>query len=132
LGSDHTDRKVEAFDVTLSKQICRKPIARTFWRYDELIDHWDTLLLSSKIERDGSVEKYQEGSVSAMRTPQDLLKIYGSSPEEWRNGTLMFCGTLAVEGGVRPANSFTAELTDPQMGRSIILAYEIETIPAEE
>ena len=26
-GSDHTDRKVEAYSVTVSKQMCDKPIA---------------------------------------------------------------------------------------------------------
>ncbi len=28
-GSDHTDRKVEAYNVTVSKQMCDKPIAST-------------------------------------------------------------------------------------------------------
>ena len=27
LGSDHTDRKVESYSVTVSKQMCDKPIA---------------------------------------------------------------------------------------------------------
>ena len=27
LGSDHTDRKVEAYSVTVSKQMCDKPMA---------------------------------------------------------------------------------------------------------
>ena len=30
-GSDHTDRKVEAYNVTVSKQMCDKPIAPTLW-----------------------------------------------------------------------------------------------------
>src|SRR5262245_12741182 len=34
LGSDHTDRKAEAIGVSLSKQMCAKPIAAKAWRYD--------------------------------------------------------------------------------------------------
>ena len=35
VGSDHTDRKVESYNVTVSKQLCGKPIAPTLWRYDD-------------------------------------------------------------------------------------------------
>src|SRR5207302_1600849 len=31
-GSDHTDREVEAYGVSVSKQMCEKPIAPLFWR----------------------------------------------------------------------------------------------------
>ena len=31
VGSDHTDRVVETVGVTVSKQMCDKPIAATFW-----------------------------------------------------------------------------------------------------
>ena len=36
LGSDHTDRKAETIGVSLSKQMCAKPIAATAWRYDDV------------------------------------------------------------------------------------------------
>src|SRR5215813_12201008 len=45
LGSDHTDRKAETFGITLSKQLCDKPIATTFWRFADIIDHWDDIVL---------------------------------------------------------------------------------------
>jgi len=35
-GSDHTDREVEKFGVTVSKQMCDKPIAPVFWAYDDV------------------------------------------------------------------------------------------------
>src|SRR5258708_4709274 len=31
VGSDHTDREVETYGVTVSKQMCDKPIAPMFW-----------------------------------------------------------------------------------------------------
>ncbi len=30
-GSDHTDRKVESYSVTVSKQMCDKPMASELW-----------------------------------------------------------------------------------------------------
>src|SRR5471030_2276277 len=35
VGSDHTDRKVESYGVTVSKQMCAKPIGTELWRFDE-------------------------------------------------------------------------------------------------
>lgn len=44
-GSDHTDREVEKYGVSVSKQMCDKPIAKDFWAYDEIAPHWDRLIL---------------------------------------------------------------------------------------
>jgi len=38
-GSDHTDRKVEAYSVTVSKQMCDKPMASVLWELEEVIGH---------------------------------------------------------------------------------------------
>jgi hypothetical protein len=35
LGSDHTDRKVEAYSVTVSKQMCDKVMAPVLWELEE-------------------------------------------------------------------------------------------------
>src|SRR6266478_6323477 len=72
-GSDHTDREVEAYGVSVSKQMCEKPIAPAFWRFDDVAAHWDRLMLRSYATISGTRALYQEGSVSAMRHPEDLL-----------------------------------------------------------
>ena len=36
-GSDHTDRKVEAYSVTVSKQMCDKPVASVLWELEDVI-----------------------------------------------------------------------------------------------
>src|SRR5258707_9580256 len=99
-GSDHTDREVEAYGVSVSKQMCEKPVAPLFWRFDDVAGHWDRLLLRSHASIGGKRTLYQEGPVSAMRHPEDLLARFASSG--LADGTLMFCGTLAVHDGVRP------------------------------
>jgi hypothetical protein len=66
LGSDHTDRKVESYSVTVSKQMCDKPMASTLWELEEVIGHWDQLILRSHAWIGGKRELYQEGTLDAM------------------------------------------------------------------
>jgi len=131
LGSDHTDRIVEATDVTVSKQVCAKPIARSLWRYKDVIDHWDQLILKSTIVVDGNEEAYQEGPVTTMRDPEELVSLY-TGGSKLPVGTLMFCGTLAVSGGVRPAEIFRGNLIDAKLNRTISYSYQALSLPPEE
>jgi len=123
VGSDHTDRKAETIGVSLSKQLCAKPISRESWRYDEVKPHWEKLVL--RAWADG--ELYQEGPVTAMRSPEDLLQRYGGL----KNGWAMFCGTLAAKGGIRPAGRFAMELEDPVLKRKLMHEYRINALPIE-
>jgi len=128
VGSDHTDRVVETYGVTVSKQMCDKPVAATFWPIEEVVDHWDELVLRSYAGEADNAVVYQEGSVAAMLAPEDLIFRYtGGGPLP--DGTMMFCGTLPVQGDIRPAATFHVELVDPRLGRSIRHAYSIETLP---
>jgi len=122
VGSDHTDRKAETIGVSLSKQLCSKPIAKDAWRYDEVKPHWEKLVL--RAWADG--ELYQEGAVTAMRSPEDLMGRYPLKP-----GWAMFCGTLAAKGGIRPANVFRMELEDPLRKRKLVHEYRIDVLPVE-
>ena len=122
VGSDHTDRKAETIGVSLSKQLCAKPVSRDSWRYDEVQPHWEKLVLRSWA--DG--ELYQEGPVTAMRSPEDLLSRHPLEP-----GWAMFCGTLAAKGGIRPAKVFRMELEDPVRKRRLGHEYRITVLPVE-
>ena len=122
LGSDHTDRKAETIGVSLSKQLCAKPVSSESWRYDEVKPHWEKLVL--RAWADG--ELYQEGPVTAMRSPEDLMGRYPLKP-----GYAMFCGTLAARGGIRPAARFTMELEDPVLKRKLRHDYRVRVLPVE-
>jgi hypothetical protein len=126
-GSDHTDREVEAYGVSVSKQMCEKPIAPLFWRFEDVAAHWDRLMLRSYATIKGSRALYQEGPVSAMRHPEDLLARFDRNG--LADGTLMFCGTLPVHGGLRPAERFEFELEDPVKGRKIQHGYDVASLP---
>jgi len=122
VGSDHTDRKAETIGVSLSKQLCAKPLSAASWRYNEVKPHWEKLVLRSWA--DG--ELYQEGPVTAMRSPEDLMGRYPLPP-----GYAMFCGTLAARGGIRGAGRFTMELEDPVLGRKLRHEYRVTVLPVE-
>jgi Protein of unknown function (DUF2848) len=122
VGSDHTDRKAEAIGVTLSKQLCAKPTAPDAWRYDEVKPHWERLVLRSWT--DGKL--YQEGPVTAIRSPEDLMSRYPLKP-----GYAMFCGTLAAKDGIRGGARFTMELEDPVLRRKLAHEYRVRVLPVE-
>ncbi len=127
VGSDHTDRKAERMGIALSKQLCGKPVGKALWRYREIADHWDELVLSAWATIEGSQILYQEGTLSAIHRPEDLLGRYGLA--ELPTGTVMFSGTLAAIGGVRPASHFEMELKDPVLGRSLKHQYDVVDLP---
>lgn len=128
VGSDHTDRKVEAYNVTVSKQMCEKPMAAALWPFDDVKAHWDKLILRSWACAHGTKVLYQDGPVAAMRPPQDLIERYAAS-RALADGTVMFCGTLAAKGGIRPAPRFEFEIEDPVRGLWLRHGYDIVALP---
>jgi len=97
------------------------------WAYSDVAGHWDQLLLRSYVTIDGKRSIYQEGLVTTMKDPMELIAGFEAIGGA-RSGVVMFCGTLAAKGGIRPADSLEIELSDPVLGRSIKHQYSIETI----
>jgi hypothetical protein len=127
-GSDHTDRKVEVYSVTVSKQMCDKPIASVLWELEDVIGHWDQLILRSFAWIGGARVLYQEGTLDAMLPVDELLRG-GFGSEELPDGCAMFGGTFAAKGGIRPATRFEFELEDPVLKRKIGHGYDVIELP---
>lgn len=127
-GSDHTDRKVEAYSVTVSKQMCDKPMASTLWELEEIIGHWDQMILRSWAIIDGKKMLYQEGTLDAMLPVKDLIER-GFGGKGLPDGCAMFGGTFAAKGGIRPADRFEFELEDPVLKRKIGHGYDVIALP---
>lgn len=128
ISSDHTDRKLEAHSVALSKQVCAKPVGTTAWRMADVAEYWDELVIRSYIIENGVQVLYQEGTLDSLRTPQDLIAGYtngGTLP----NGTGMTCGTVGAIGGIRASTTFIMELFDPRRQRSLHHRYDVEVLP---
>jgi hypothetical protein len=127
-GSDHTDRKVEAYSVTVSKQMCDKVVAPTLWELEDVIGHWDRMILRSHARINGERVLYQEGTLDAMLPVDDLI-ARGFGGGRLPDGCAMFGGTFAAEGGIRPADRFEFELEDPVLKRTIRHAYDVIALP---
>ena len=78
LGSDHTDRKVEAYSVTVSKQMCDKVMAPDLWELEDVIGHWDRMILRAWAWIGGERVLYQEGTLDHM------LPVQGIDPARFR------------------------------------------------
>lgn len=129
IGSDHTDRKLEAIGITLSKQLCAKPVSEIVWPWKEVAPHWDQVILRSRL---AGGEIYQEGPVSGLLRPDELLDLYESREGSLPARSLMFCGTLAVNGGIRFGDEMLLQLIDPVLGRTIQHRYAVEVLPIAE
>ena len=123
VGSDHTDRKVEAYSVTVSKQMCPKPVSRELWKFDEVADRWDELVLRSWVTRQGTRTLYQEGSVTKILAAPDLIERYLGRQGPLPVGTVMYCGTLTVNGAICGGECFEIQLEDPTRKRKLQHTY---------
>ncbi|WP_133647857.1 DUF2848 domain-containing protein [Paraburkholderia flava] len=130
IGSDHTDREVEAYGVTVSKQVCPKPVARDAWRFDDVAGHWDQLQLRAYAVTNGARRVYQQGSIASLLAAADLLERAPLAAN-----AAMFCGTLAVEGGIVgmiDGDALELELHDPVLNRTLRHAYRVRALPIVE
>ena len=132
VGSDHTDREVEAYGVAVSKQVCAKPLGRDAWRHAEVADHWDALEMRSwLITRDGERIAYQHGAVSGLLAPDALWQRFDDR-RAMPARCAMFGGTVAVHGTIATmgdGDAFEMELHDPVLGRSLAHRYAVEVLP---
>src|SRR3977135_4448330 len=78
LGSDHTDRKVETYSVTVSKQMCDKVMAPVLWELEDVAAHWDKMILRAHAWIGGARVLDQEGTLAHM-LPGDALARRGSA-----------------------------------------------------
>jgi hypothetical protein len=129
VGSDHTDRQVETVGITISKQMCAKPVSTKLWRFSEVSERWDQLMIRSFATSHGKRRLYQEGSLSKMRHPDDLIARYLGAGKNLPVGTAMFCGTSPVHGEIEGADLFEIELEDPIAKRKITHLYNTLTLP---
>lgn len=131
VGSDHTDRRLEAHAVAASKQVCAKPIARRAWAWGGVAARADRLELRSQITEDGRWVDYQRGPLAKIRPLMELASGLPAGLAD-EDGLVLFCGTLAVLPNargerVRGAAAMRIELAD---GAALIAhEYRVRPLP---
>lgn len=124
VGSDHTDRSLETVDINKSKQVCDKPFAKKAWKIEKVIEHWDQLELSSEILVNGKWESYQENSISAIITLEEI-KGYLENKRIPLKNIILFSGTVPLLDGFKYGEKFKMTLSDPVSDDSITTEYAI-------
>jgi len=126
-GSDHTDRGLEKKDMIACKQMCPCVISKKVWRYQDVKDHWDDIIMRGwVIEANGKKQLYQEGKVGAFMTVEDFLDTVKEYFKIDLTGAVIFMGTIATLGGqLIYTPGFEAELVDEKLGRTLTCAYSL-------
>lgn len=129
VGCDVFDFRVEGFQSDKSKCLYPNYLAASAWRYEDVKDHWDELVLRSWIGPDHAT-LYQEGTLSQILHVEDMVEMLkpclvdGVVP-----GTVLSGGSLGcfVEG-MPYMECFEFELEDPVLNRKIKGSYTTERI----
>lgn len=128
-ASDHTDRALERESVQKAKQVTPNVVSHEAWRFSDVRPHWDEIELRAWTTVDGERRRYQEDTLAALLAPEDILDVVHGRYGAADGGEVVLSGTVAtLEGDVQPGSRFEVELVDPVRGRSLSVAYDVETL----
>ena len=133
VGSDHTDRKLEKISIPKSKQICNKIISNIFWRFSDIVDHFEDLELVSYILKSGKMVLYQKGKVSDILDLRKLENIV-KNDQFYKKGekVCFFIGTIPIlNGKIEYSEKWHLIFYDPILRRKIEHSYRVIIIPEE-
>jgi hypothetical protein len=129
IGSDHTDRELEKIDIPASKQVCPKPVSSVVWRYADVRERWDGLILRSWVGESGREQLYQEGRMAALLRPEDLLALLRRRLGNLVDGAAVYTGTIPLIGGAFVSKPyFEADLFDEATGESLKCSYRVRRV----
>lgn len=130
VGSDHTDRDIERINVLKSKQMYPKIIPPDVWRYDDVRNHWDELVIRSYTTYEGNEVLYQEALLSIIKHPEELVRLTVEELGVEADGLVIFSGTVPLKTGkVVFGDSFKFELVDPILNRKLGFRYKVKVLP---
>ena len=123
VGSDHTDRDLEGVSILKSKQVYPNVVGRSAWRYEEVLDRWDDLMLRAWLDK-GRTRVFQEAPLAALMRPEELIERARALIDGDPTGTVFFLGTVAAKEKIEGTAYFECEIKDESMGEALVCAYE--------
>jgi len=122
VGSDHTDRRIEAASSLQGKNSCPKIVGASAWPLDLVRDHWDQLELRATC----GASVLQEGSVARLLRYQDLLAFVAEQDGIESEGRVVFGGTVPILATPPPGKqAIELCLHDPVTGNSLLHCYTV-------
>lgn len=129
VGSDHTDRELENFNVAKSKQACPNVISSNVWLYNDVKDHWDDLHLRCWVTKDGKRVLYQDATLAALMPLGEWLPIFARLGINQLDNCAFFSGTINTVGkALIFADSYEIEMDDPVLHRSLKHVYNVQVL----
>lgn len=126
VGSDHTDRQLEAIDIPWSKQVAPNVVAPTLWPWAEVAAHWDDVTMDSWVVDEGERVHYQHASVDEFWTPREMADAVRPRVRSSDGATVLFSGTVvSLEEQLRFGREWTLRMHDPVLGRAIEHTYRV-------
>lgn len=130
VGSDHTDRDLEKYGVRKSKQMYPVIIPKKVWKYKDVKDHWDEIVIKSFITVKGKEILYQEDPLKALHPPEKLIEDIEKELKIDKNGLVIFSGTIpSITGELLFGEEFKILMHDPVLKRSLEHKYNIKILP---
>lgn len=144
-GSDHNDRSLEnlqtemlgkVFDSAKLKQMVPAVVAKDAWRYDDIKDHWDEIVLKSFVTVSNQKTLYQEFKLSNLLDLEYYIArdtwlaedgsvlLGGSSGGSSAVPENIYQGQSTLDGVVFPTD-FHFEMFDPVLDRTLSHGYDI-------
>lgn len=129
IGSDHTDRKLEELDIPRAKQITPNVFSPLVWPLNDVQAHWDELVMSCTVQKDGRSLVYQKGGLGLLMSPKELMDLIGGKIEGNLDNTVIYSGTVKMETeDFIFADRFEGRLEDPVRKRTIDFGYNIRPL----
>ena len=145
VGSDHNDRSLGVMwtemlgkvdDTAKSKQMVPSVIAGNAWLYDEVKDHWDKIIVSSKVTFSNKLVFYQKYELSQLLDAEHYkhketwvleegsVLLGGSGPLVDHIPDKVYTGQKDLLGVEFPKD-FHFEMFDPILNRTISHNYDV-------
>ena len=104
-------------------------MGRTVWPLEEVASHWDDLLMSANVVKDGKDILYQEGRLGLLLNPAELMSFVKSKISDPLENLIIFSGTMGMlTGEFVFAQTFSAKMIDGKLNRHLNIAYDINPL----
>ena len=106
-------------------QMFSKPVCRQIWRFDDVVSHWQELVIRAAGPKD---DVLQEGLVGNIAPVKEIVSEVSTGQSTLLSGTAIMCVGLAFEGKVALATSYCLTLSNPNTGRQLELLYNVREL----
>ena len=106
-------------------QLFSKPISRQVWRFQQVADHWENLLLKLTGEEGEIIEI---GKLAEFAPIDEIITLIASNQSSLDKGTAVLCVGLPILKSSKPSSSYILKLFDQKKDQMLELDYQVRQI----